>query len=183
MAFRRRWAAAPGGLPRLLKASDVEPTAAGKSEDERRKMLDSTALVAIAGLVGTGSGAILSYKAGLATSREETERLREQHREEERRNRQGTYHQLIALVNELVWADQESVNLLLDRWFFLSAGISLFGAPAVVEETRVLSNVLAEGAKEQNEEWRERVLAAGRNVIAAMRADIAVSPLPPSSQG
>lgn len=142
--------------------------------------MDSTVIVAIAGLVGTGSGAVLSYKAGLASSREETERLREQHREDERRNRQGTYHQLIALVNEMVWADQSTINPLLDRWFFLSAGISLFAAPAVVEKTRLLSNVLADGSEEQNEKWRERVLGAGREVVAAMREDIGVSPLPPT---
>ncbi len=139
--------------------------------------MDTTAIVAIAGLIGTGSGAILSYKAGLATSQEETERLREQHREEERRNRQGTYHQLVALVNELVWADQQQLSPLLDRWFFLSAGVSLFGAPTVVEKTRLLSGVLAEGENGQNDEWRTKTLLAAREVVAAMRADIGVSPL------
>ena len=140
--------------------------------------MDATAVVAVAGLVGTGSGAILSYKAGLATSKEETERLREQHREEERRNRQGTYHQLITLVNELMWVERGNLADLLDRWFFLSAGITLFGAPEVVEKTRLLSNVLAEGETGQNDEWRNKIRLAARDVVAAMRVDIGVAPAP-----
>lgn len=144
--------------------------------------MDATAVVAIAGLVGTASGAVLSYKAGLATSREETERLREQHREEERRNRQGTYHQLITLVNELMWADRRNLDDLLGRWFFLSAGITLFGAPEVVEKTRLLSNVLAKGSRHQNDEWREEIRVVARDVVAAMRADIGVSPRAPKTK-
>jgi len=140
--------------------------------------VDATAVVAIAGLVGTGMGAILSYKAGLATSKEETKRLRDQHQEEERRNRQGTYHQLITLVNELMWADRRNLNDLLDRWFFLNAGITLFGAPEVVEKTRKLAEVLAKGSKGQTDEWRDEIRLAARGVVAAMRADIGVAPPP-----
>lgn len=140
--------------------------------------MDATAVVAIAGLIGTGSGALLSYKAGLAASKEETERLREQHREDERRNRQGTYHQLITLVNELMWVDRTKLDDLLERWFFLSAGITLFGAPDVVEKTRSLSNVLAKGAEGQNEEWREEIRLVAREVVAAMRSDIGVAAAP-----
>jgi hypothetical protein len=144
--------------------------------------VDATAVVAIAGLVGTGSGAILSYKAGLATSQEETERLREQHREEERRNRQGTYHQLITLVNELMWAERKNLDDLLGRWFFLSAGITLFGAPEVVEKTRLLSNVLAKGSEGQNDQWREEIRLVAREVVAAMRIDIGVAPQPQETE-
>jgi len=144
--------------------------------------VDATAVVAIAGLVGTGSGAILSYKAGLATSQEETERLREQHREEERRNRQGTYHQLITLVNELMWAERKNLDDLLGRWFFLSAGITLFGAPEVVEKTRLLSNVLAKGSEGQNDQWREEIRLVAREVVAAMRIDIGVPPPPQGTE-
>lgn len=144
--------------------------------------MDATAVVAIAGLVGTGSGAILSYKVGLATSREETERLREQHREEERRNRQGTYHQLITLVNELMWAERKNLDDLLGRWFFLSAGITLFGAPEVVEKTRLLSNVLAKGSEGQNDQWREEIRLVAREVVGAMRIDIGVAPPPQETE-
>jgi len=139
--------------------------------------MDATVVVAIAGLMGTGGGAVLSYRAGVTTAREETERLREQHREEERRNRQGTYHQFVALVNELIWADRKEIRPLLERWYFISAGISLFGAPAVVEKMRPMSNVLAEGAKKTDDAWRERTIAAAREVVAAMREDIGVAPV------
>lgn len=144
--------------------------------------MDATAVVAIAGLVGTGSGAILSYKAGLATSQEETERLREQHREEERRNRQGTYHQLITLVNELMWTERKNLDDLLGRWFFLSAGITLFGASEVVEKTRLLSNVLAKGSEGQNDQWREEIRLVAREVVAAMRIDIGVASQPQETE-
>jgi hypothetical protein len=144
--------------------------------------VDATAVVAIAGLVGTGSGAILSYKAGLATSQEETERLREQHREEERRNRQGTYHQLITLVNELMWTERKNLDDLLGRWFFLSAGITLFGASEVVEKTRLLSNVLAKGSEGQNDQWREEIRLVAREVVAAMRIDIGVASQPQETE-
>jgi hypothetical protein len=141
--------------------------------------VDATVVVAIAGLIGTGAGAVLSYRAGIATAKEETERLREQHREEERRNRQGTYHQLVALVNELMWADRKTIRSLLGRWYFINAGVALFGAPTVVEKARPLSKVLAQGAENPNDEWRQRTVAAAREVVAAMREDIGVAPLPP----
>lgn len=143
--------------------------------------MDSIVVVAIAGLVGTSAGSFLSYRAGLLTAREETKRLHEQHREDERRNRQGTYHQLVALVNELMWADRNNVRELLPRWYFLNAGISLFGSPEVVEKARPLSRILAEGADNPNREWRERTIAAGRDVVGAMREDIGVEPLQQSS--
>lgn len=140
--------------------------------------MDATVVVAIAGLVGTSTGGVLSYRAGVATAREETERLREQHREEERRNRQGTYHQLVALVNELLWSDRKKIRTLLERWYFINAGIALFGAPEVVEKSRPLAKVLAEGADNPDDAWRERVIAAARDVVAAMREDIGVAPVP-----
>jgi hypothetical protein len=139
--------------------------------------MDPTVVVAIAGLIGTSTGAVLSYRAGVATAREETERLREQHREDERRNRQGTYHQMLALVNELLWADREKMPALLERWQFVSAGVALFGAPAVVEKIRPLSRVLAEGATSADEEWREKAIGAAREVSAAMRDDIGAAQL------
>jgi hypothetical protein len=146
-------------------------------------VVDPTAVVAIAGLMGTGLGAFLSYKAGLATSKEETERLREQHREEERRNRQGTYHQLVTLVNELMWVDRKNLGAVLDRWYFVSAGITLFGAPEVVEKTRLLSDVIAKGSEGQSDEWRDEIRLAAREVVAAMRADIGVAPVPHEESG
>jgi hypothetical protein len=139
--------------------------------------MDATVIVAITGVVGTSTGAILSYRAGLATAREETKRLREQHREEERRNRQGTYHQLVALVNEVMWSDRKRIRELLNQWYFINAGIALFGAPAVVEKARPLSKVLAEGADNPNDKWREETISAAREVVAAMREDIGVAPL------
>ena len=139
--------------------------------------MDATVVVAIAGLIGTSAGAVLSYRAGLATAREETERLREQHREDERRNRQGTYHQMLALVNELLWVDRKRMPELLERWQFVSAGVALFGAPAVVEKVRPLSRILAEGATSADEAWRTRTIAAAREVSAAMREDIGVEQL------
>lgn len=42
---------------------------------------------------------MLSFKLGRDSQREETERLRIQHREDERRNRQGTYHRLLAVLD------------------------------------------------------------------------------------
>ena len=139
--------------------------------------MDSTVVVAIAGLIGTSAGAVLSYRAGLATAREETKRLREQHREEERRNRQGTYHRMLALVNELIWADPKRMPELLERWQFISAGVALFGAPPVVAKVRPLSRILAEGATSADEDWRRKTIAAAREVAAAMRDDIGAEQL------
>ena len=142
--------------------------------------MDPTAVVAVAGFAGTTAAAVLAYRAGVATAREETERLREQHREDERRNRQGTYHQLLALINALMWADRKSIDQLMERWYFLSAGVALFGATAVVEKVRPLSAVLAEGATAHDrDEWRNRVVAAARELANAMREDIGVAELTP----
>lgn len=134
--------------------------------------MDATVIVALAGLAGTAGASGSAYRLGLATAREETERVRETHAEEERRHRQGTYHQLLTLINELLWADSRQMPTLLERWHLTSAGIALFGAPEVVEKIRPLSQILAEGADRPNTKWREEVIAAARQVASAMRADI-----------
>jgi hypothetical protein len=123
--------------------------------------------------------AVRASEVELAKISAENERLGEQHREDERRNRQGTYHELVALVNELLWADRRRVNELMARWWFINGGIALFGPAAVVEKARPLSKVLAEGAAEPDEEWRQRAIAAARELVNAMRADVGADALPP----
>lgn len=107
-------------------------------------------------LLGASVGALTTYKVSLRNSETtietakaqhevelarieaENERLREQHNEEERRNRQSTYHQLIDSLFELFQimgyaASDQEVEKACNRYRYLHAGVVLF-APASVRK-------------------------------------------------
>jgi hypothetical protein len=130
-------------------------------------------------------------------AREETERLREQHREAERQNRQGTYHRMIAMMNRLERfatgfppKNFEEFQKAVDELNFLTAGLDLFGGRDVREANGRVADVFAEIGRHVppkgsdpaphevwTEEYRKRmdaVRAAELHLLRAMRRDIGV---------
>ncbi|HEY5816684.1 MAG TPA: hypothetical protein VIS95_10165 [Solirubrobacterales bacterium] len=45
----------------------------------------------------------------------------------------GTHYQLITLLDELLWSDPKRIEELREQWFFVGAGVRLFGASDVVK--------------------------------------------------
>jgi hypothetical protein len=126
----------------------------------------------------------------------ELERLREEHRQAERSNRQGTYHRLLALLTQhdmigtgAVVVDEGSYNGLVEELHLLRAGLQLFGAQRVTDAAEELQSHLAElgkamarvpGAATRIEQFRaaypgthrEAIVGAEGRLIAAMRQDV-----------
>ena len=86
---------------------------------------------------------------------------------------------MIALVNELLWADRRQIKDLLNKWYFINAGVALLAPSDVVERARELSKILAGGVDRADDAWRERSVEAARQVLSAMRKDIGSGELPP----
>jgi hypothetical protein len=86
----------------------------------------------------------------LARVKAENTRLRAQHREDERRNRQGTYHRLLAVWNRLdAFAtgyppeSDDQFRAAVDEASFLTSGVHMFGSPDVREAVRQVEHEFA----------------------------------------
>ena len=127
------------------------------------------AIVAVAGSLLTGViASITTYRisrhqseVALATVREQTtvelakltgenERLRAQHREEQRRDRQATYLRLTAVIDQIDrqgngdWpASDQELNATHEEFNSLYAGLMLFGAESVVDAAGDVVTALA----------------------------------------
>jgi hypothetical protein len=128
----------------------------------------------------------------------ENERLREQIRDDERRNRQGTYHRMIAVLDRLDYyatgypPTDEQYNATVAEFNYLHGGILLFGPPSVTDAVGPLIQVLSEigagmAAAEgtQAERWRvaylprrEDFIRAQGRLVAVMHADVTRGVLP-----
>jgi hypothetical protein len=132
----------------------------------------------------------------LAKVQAELDRLRAEHREAERSNRQGTYHRTLAVLDRLdMFAtgyhpdDEKEYTVALEEFNTLAGGIRLFGAEpvrealrGVREETERLGAGISEymgagltysaafGAAYR--ERRDEINAAADNLTEAMRADV-----------
>jgi hypothetical protein len=122
----------------------------------------------------------------------ENERLRDQHREAERQNRQGTYHRMLAMFDRLdAWsrnpkATGKQFEALVEEFDFLHGGVLLFGDEDVIEALHpvvMLLNRIGGGHGPEEEETRVRLRAAYQHhrvelmqeqgaVINAMRTDL-----------
>jgi hypothetical protein len=139
----------------------------------------------------------------LARLREESERLREQHREAERQNRQGTYHRVLAALDRFDMIatgapfTTDEFDQLWDGYNALAGGVLLFGATSVRERmqpvSRLLQEIRAEVAESSVEDQaqafgkaylprRGEMLSAQARLIEAMREDVTRGLLPASSE-
>jgi hypothetical protein len=104
--------------------------------------LGSAGIAASAGWYAARKTAEVSLRQADA----ENERLREQHREDHLRNRQGTYHEFLSAdrnmgrtLGEDIRPEQvEEIEALYARWSHLSVGLQLFGSEDVTRAGRAL---------------------------------------------
>lgn len=176
-------------------------------------MSDVVAVAAITAgstVIGTSVGAVVAYFTGkrnadtaihnanrqadveLEKMRAESTRQLDQYKEEERRNRQGTYHRLLAAFDALDgWARNprglgKQYESIVSEIQLLSGGCSLFGDAAVSGALRPVMDLLADVEGESEEpsdegqdrirrgysKGRDELLEAQRTLVAAMRADV-----------
>jgi hypothetical protein len=129
-------------------------------------------------------------KVELAKITAENERLREEHREAERQNRQATYHRLLAVLNRLdsfatgYAPSDDQYDDALAEWNLLHGGVLLFGTDGVKEAIGPVVDLLERvgaGMDADDKEGtfarsylplrREMVKAQG-GLVAAMAADV-----------
>lgn len=120
-------------------------------------MGEVTTIVAIAGgIASTGITGLVTWRVSknsssveLAKVEAENKRLRQSNREEERRNRQSTYHQHINVGVELFQLmgsapPVEKIKEIQDTFRYLHAGVLLFAPPPVRKAAYKVSNLYNE---------------------------------------
>jgi hypothetical protein len=151
----------------------------------------TTIVVAGLGVFGTAAGSVISYRAATATAASETGRTRLQHREDERRNRQNTYHRMLSFFGALdSWARDPTATVdqfeaLATEFNFVQAGVLLFGDETVADGlspiTEGLELIGAGDGRSRNRVTRWKAayhrhsavfIDAQGALVAAMRADL-----------
>jgi hypothetical protein len=137
-----------------------------------------------------------SSRVEIAKISAENDRLQQANREEERRNRQSTYHQFIDILNQLFLlmggpASEDEVLDVTETYNHLISGVVLFGPPSVRTGAFTMNDIFRElepALKQQHEEhperpfkerWvevcqprREKFAARGADLIQLMHADV-----------
>lgn len=140
----------------------------------------TTIAVAFLGTAGTLTG----YWVARRNSRDETERLRVQYREDERRNRQNHYHQMLAYFDSLdSWArsgtargkEFEELGRHFDN---LHGGMLLFGDEKVVDALGPVIELLdeigdGEGSGDEVARWKEAYFSR-REALVGHQGDLAL---------
>jgi hypothetical protein len=145
-------------------------------------------------LLGAAVGAVTTYKISLRNSETtiaaaeaqkavelakieaENSRLREQHQEEKRRNRQETYHQALTVIQR-VWAieiDSEDVDEVTQEWRRSRSGVQIFGSKEAFEALDEVQEVLVQfpGSGDSRKTWQEQLSQATYRFIEAVRKDV-----------
>jgi hypothetical protein len=137
-----------------------------------------------------------SSSVELATVGAENDRLQQSNREEERRNRQSTYHEFLDVLTQLfqslgVETEYAAVGGVCDNYTHLLAGVLLFGPPSVRDGAHAVNEVYAkiwpalsvveerDPEKPYPERWRDATAAledefnnAVSELISLMHADV-----------
>lgn len=112
----------------------------------------------------------------LAKIEAENKRLRAGHAEEERRNRQGTYHRTLTVLQNIYGADPgiEDFTELNPEWVHCLAGVQIFGsseASSALEEVRlVLERRPTDGVG--MDAWEQEFVNVTMDFIKTVRTDI-----------
>jgi len=154
-------------------------------------VLTSAITAAVTWAVSQNSSAV-----ELAKVAAENERLQQENQEEERRNRQSTYHQFIDSFNEIfatlgIPFEQEPLNEKFKTFNHLVSGVLIFGSPDVRTATYRLTDVygrLFSAMREEIEKnpeksfedcWcdataplKEEFSAVGSKIVPLMHADV-----------
>lgn len=121
-----------------------------------------------------------SSSVELAKVTAENERLLQANREDERRNRQSTYHQFIDILNLFFQAlgtetPEEDIDKVVKEYNHLISGVLLFGPPSVRSAAYDLNDVFAKIwpalAEEQEAEPENPYEACWQKVTAPIRTE------------
>jgi len=153
-------------------------------------------------LLGATIGAVTTYKVSarnadstvaaaksqnrieLAKVEAENSRLQAQHAEEERRNRQSTYHRAVAALQRIygLEANSDDLQQVAAEWRHCLAGVQIFGSEAaslaVESVQKVVVNFPADGT--DRDKWQGELIAAMSQFIASVREDIGTPGKPTS---
>lgn len=144
-------------------------------------------------LIGASVGALTTYKVSrrntettvatadaqkaveLAKIGAENERLRQQHGEEERRNRQATYHRTLTVLQRIYGLELDSADLseVQAEWRECRSGVNIFGSRAVSTAIEEVQKVIIEfPGGEDRVTWENELSTAMGKFVAEVRADI-----------
>lgn len=145
----------------------------------------------------TESTVELNARIELEKVQAENERLRNQHREAERQNRQGTYHRFLSVLDRIDMmatgfpGTDEQFEATVAEYNFLHGGIHLFGDERVREALGPVVEGIARAAGSASDAGsvverfnrgykplRVPIIQAEFELIEAMRADISILPRP-----
>lgn len=113
----------------------------------------------------------------LAKIEAENSRLREQHSEDERRNRQATYHRALTVLQRVYGLEPDSPDLdeVQAEWRYCRSGVKIFGAPTVTQTVEEVQLVVRRfPGEDDREKWQQELSDGMNKFVAAVRADIGV---------
>lgn len=145
-------------------------------------------------LVGATVGALATYRVSLRNSETaivtaeaqrdvelskveaENARLREQYLEEERRNRQVTYHRILTVIQRLhgIREDSEELVDVMQEWRYCRSGVQIFGSKNASDALDDVHAVLGQKPPDDDDQtaWQTNLKAAAILFIEAVRSDI-----------
>jgi hypothetical protein len=145
-------------------------------------------------LLGASTGALTTYMVSLRSSETaiktaksqhevelarieaENERLRRQHDEEERRNRQATYHRAVTALQRIygLEGDDEYNEEIWSEWRQCRSGIQIFGSPKAFNAIDRMQEVLTEKPADTEDlsAWDEEFRSAAYAFIEVVREDV-----------
>jgi hypothetical protein len=113
----------------------------------------------------------------LAKIEAENTRLRAQYTEDERRNKQATYHKTVTVLQRLYGVEQsEELNR---EWLHCLAGVQIFGSKETSNALEDVRRELLDMPEEEdgdNTAWQERFAKAALGFNDAVRVDIGTDP-------
>jgi hypothetical protein len=145
-------------------------------------------------LVGATVGAVTTYRISLRNSetaivtteaqrdvelakvQAENARLREQYLEEERRNRQATYHRILTVIQRLHGIREDSGELadVMQEWRYCRSGVQIFGSKDASNALDGVQVLLGQRPPDEDDQtaWKADLKAAALLFIDAVRRDI-----------
>jgi hypothetical protein len=147
-----------------------------------------------ASLLGAAIGAFTTYKVSVrnaaatvstaeSQNRVELERItaentrvQTQLEEDERRNRQATYHRTVTAMEQMYDAElaSEDAEPLAAEWRHCRAGVRIFGSKDASSKLEDVQGLIHSWPGEDRARWQRDFLEAGLEFIAAVRDDIGI---------
>ena len=136
----------------------------------------TTSKVSLRNAETTVAAADAQKEVELAKIKAENDRLRLQHKEDERRNKQATYHRALTTLNRIysLEAEEEDFAEVTAEWRYCLAGVELFGSEQAKDAIRDVQHVLAKFpfSEDERDGWDSELIDNMDTFVSALRADI-----------